>query len=83
MNNSGQVSLLALMLATVVILMALGLAYSVWQGSNSAYNTMNCSSTTDDFVKAACYTLDLTPFFFIGILISLAGIVLVSKIIYG
>lgn len=83
MNKFGQVSILGFMLAATIIIVALGISYATWQGSNNAYTDMNCSTTTDDFVKAGCYTTDISPFFFIGGLVALAGMVALAKIIYG
>lgn len=84
MNNKAQASILAIMLAMAMIVLALGIAYAVWQGSNNAYTDMDCNnSTISDFTKASCYVNDINPTFFIGGLIALAGMVAVAKIIYG
>ena len=82
MKNKAQVSILGLMLATAVIVMALGIAYSVWQGSQSAYTSMDCTnSSISDYTKAACYTTDISPFIFIGILIAIGGALTIAKLI--
>lgn len=85
----GQVSALAFMIAVVIILLALALAYPVHEITTLAMNEtseiggMNCTSTTDNFVKAGCYVADINQAYFIGGLLALAGIVISAKIIFG
>jgi hypothetical protein len=72
------------MLAVIVIVVALGLAFPVRQGADDAMTSMNCSSPLiNDSVKAGCYIVDLNPFYFIGTLIAIGGVVLGAKIIFG
>ena len=58
-NKKGQVFAVAFMLAVVVILLGLAWAFPVNETATNAMTSMNCTSTTDDFVKAACWTLDI------------------------
>ena len=89
MNNQGQLSVVAFMIAVAIIVLALAFIPSINLLSTNAQNEtseiggMNCTATTDDFVKAACYTADITQFWFIGGLIALAGVIVSAKIIFG
>lgn len=84
MNNNGQVIIFAFMLMVTIVVLALALAFPVREGADNAMNNMNCTNTTvSDFTKAGCYVADLNPFYFIGALIAIGGIVLTAKIVYG
>ena len=90
MKKKGQVVILGFMLAVVIIVLALALAFPIRQladnamaNSTTTTTGMNCSSTTDDFVKAGCYINDINPLFFIGGLIAAAGVVIGARILYG
>lgn len=90
LNKKGQVQFYAFMLGFVVILMALALAPVVMQVSNDAQNTttedrvgMDCSNESiSDFQRIGCYALDLSPFYFIGSLIMIGGVIFTIKIIF-
>ena len=87
MNNKAQASVLVFMIAVVVIILALALAYPVNQMTTNAMNEtseiggMNCTSTTDDFVKAGCWVVDLGQGYFIGGLLALAGLIIGARLI--
>lgn len=87
MNDKGQTILFAFMLTVTIIVMAMGISFAVRQGSDNAMETgssnMSCSTTTDDYVKAACYVTDVSPAFFIGSLIAIAGMILAARYIFG
>ena len=89
MSNKAQLSVVAFMVAIAIIILALAFMPSINLLSTNAQNEtseiggMNCTATTDDFVKAACYTADITQFWFIGGLVALAGILISAKIIFG
>ena len=93
MNNKGQVSMVAFMIAIVVIIIAMALAFPTRQVADNAYNQtyddgraegMDCSnSSISDYVKAPCIIADITPAFFIGGLIGLAGLIAGAKILWG
>ena len=89
LNKKGQMAALVFMLSIVLIILGLALAFPLNEITTSAMNEtseiggMNCTGTTDDFVKAGCYTVDLTQVLFIGGLIALAGIIISAKIIFG
>lgn len=89
MNKKGQASILAFMLAVVVIILALAFAYPVNQMTTNAMNDtseiggMNCTSTTDDFVKASCWVADIGQGYFIGGLIALTGVIIVGRVLLG
>jgi hypothetical protein len=87
MNNKGQESIVmvifAFMLMVIIIVLALGLAFPIRQGSDVAMNTTNMDCTNSsipDSTRAACYIADISPFFFIGGLVAIAGIILAAKI---
>lgn len=86
MNNKAQVGnyAVAFMLAIVVILLGISLAHPVNQVTTDSMNSveMNCTATTDDFMKAGCWTLDIGQAFFIGSLIALAGVIIAARIIF-
>ena len=79
-----------IMLALTIIVLALALAPVVRDFTESARNEssgdtigMNCSTTTDDFVKAGCIATDLSLFYLIGGLLVIAGVVITSRIIFS
>ena len=83
MNNKGQVIIYTFMLMVVIIILALALAFPTSESTKSSYDAMNCSNTTDDHVKAACYSTDLTAPIFIGVLIAIVGIAFFAKIVFS
>jgi len=92
MNNKGQAALYVFMLAIVVIILGLTFAYPINQITTDAMNEtnsigevggMNCTGTTDNFVKAACWTIDIGQAYFIGGLLALAGVIIAARIIWG
>jgi len=57
--------------------------YSTTSGTTASVTLgMNCSTTDDDFVKAACIATDLNLFYFIGGLIFLGGAILTARTIF-
>ena len=83
-----QVRLVGLMLGVVIIVLVLALAFPIKQANDNARNEssgdtigMNCSTTTDNFVKATCVAADLNLFLFVGGILFLAGVVMTAKII--
>jgi hypothetical protein len=90
MNKSGQVIFYGLMLGMCIIILALALAPVLMDTTNSARNEtvgdtygLDCNNESiSSFDKVSCYAADLTPFYFIGSLIFIGGIVLISKIIF-
>ena len=98
MNNKAQLSVVAFMVAIVIILLALAFAPSVnlftttvmnedlegfgGEMGNNGHNGLNCGGE-DDFIEAACYVVDITQFWFIGGLIALAGVIISAKIIFA
>ena len=90
MNKLGQIQFFGFMLGLVVIILALALAFPIREIANTAMNTstndsvgMDCSNTSiSNFDKISCYAADLTPFYFIGSLIMIGGVILLSKIIF-
>lgn len=90
MNNKGQVMFYGFMLGLVILILALALSPSVRDFTTSAMNQtagdvvgLNCSNTTDNFIKVTCLATDLTLFYFIGILIFMAGAIVTAKIMFG
>lgn len=87
-NKKGQVILLGFMLFVVVIIFALGIAFSIRQGADIAMgnstNGMNCTNVLNpDSTTAACYISDITPFIFIGCLIAIGSIYLIGRWVFG
>jgi uncharacterized membrane protein len=90
MNKFGQVQLFGFMLGLVVIILALALAFPTREAANIAMNNttddsvgLGCTnSSISNFDKISCYAADLTPFYFIGSLIMIGGVILLSKIIF-
>lgn len=90
MNERGSVSFYGFMLGLVVVILALALAPVVVEVSGNAQNTtyqgnpaLDCSNTSiSDFSKVACYATDISPFYFIGSLIFLAGALITARYIF-
>ena len=91
MNKLGQTQFFGFMLGLVVIILALALAFPVRESANIAMNNstsdsvgLECTnSSISNFQKVACYAADLTPFYFIGSLIMIGGVILISKILFS
>ena len=81
MNNKAQISMILFMLAVVIIILAIAFIYPIYEGTTNASNSMTCSTTTDDFVKAACWVADLNMAYFIGGIIAMAGVMIGAKLV--
>jgi len=89
-NKRGQTMFYAFMLGLCVIILALALAPVLMNQANSARNVtdgdtygLDCNNASiSSFDKVTCYAIDLSPFYFVGSLIMIGGIILVSKIIF-
>lgn len=89
-SKRGQVLIYALMLGMVVIILGLALAPAIQEQITSSTNEssgdfvgMNCSTTTDSFVKAGCIVSDISLFYVIGVFILIGCAVIVAKIGFG
>ena len=79
------------MLGLIIIVLALALAPAVSQFTTSAMNAssgdvigLDCDNVSiDNFMKATCVATDMTLFYFIGILIAIAGAVVTAKFFFG
>lgn len=91
-NKKAQTWAYGIMLGITVIVLVLALAFPIKQGVDNARNEssesggienigMNCSTTTDNFVKAGCYVTDLSPFYFVGSVIFIAGAIILAKVV--
>ena len=88
-SKRGQTFLFGFMLSLTIIILALALAFPLRQSADTAMNAstdtnlgMDCSnSSISSFNKITCYAVDLSPFYLVGTLIMIAGIVIGSKII--
>ena len=90
-SKLGQTTLFAMMIGLVIIILALALAPVISDSSNRAMNKtnetfnivgMDCTnSSISNFNKAACIATDITPFYFIGVMILIGGGFIVAKII--
>jgi len=91
MNKRGQVQMYALMLGIVVIILSLALAPIIMDISTDAQaadsgDTMglDCSNESiSNFDRITCYATDLTPFYFVGSLLMIGGVILTVKIIFA
>ena len=89
LGNKAQAGALVFMLAVVAILLALAFAPSVNEITTKAMNAtsevggMNCTATSDDFVKAACWTADIGQAYFIGGILAIAGVIIAGRVIWG
>ena len=90
LNNKGQVIFYTMMVGVVVMIFALAISPVVMDFVDSARNEtnnvggvgLNCSSPTlSDYDKGACMILDITPMYFIGVLILIGGIIAGAKIL--
>lgn len=82
MNNKGQVVFFLFMLAIVAVVLTIGISYAVRQSSDDAMTSMNCTnSTISDFTKAGCWVADISPAYFIGGLLALAGVIITAKVL--
>ena len=94
MNKQGSVVIYGMMLAITIIVLVLALAPVVSDAIQSARNEtdltdpnspvvgMNCSTTTNNFVKAGCLAADISIFYWVGGLLFLAGAVVTAKIYF-
>ena len=88
-NRKAQSAVLAFMIAVVIIFLALAFAWPVNQMTTMAMNEtsqiggMNCTGTTDNFVKAGCWITDIGQSYFIGGLLALAGVAIAARLIFS
>ena len=90
-NMKGQVSAMVFMVAVVIIILALAWTPVINEITTGAMNEtypiggdgMNCSATTDNFVKAGCWVADINQAYFIGGILAIAGMVIGAKLIWG
>jgi hypothetical protein len=84
MNKKGSVLLYGMMLGLTILILALALAPSTTEFATTARQSLDCTnSSISRFDKATCYATDLSPFYFIGGLIFIAGAIVTSKILFG
>ena len=78
MNNSGQGSILVvLMLGVVLIIIALELAHPLNQVTTDARIDLNCSNSTLAYQdKANCVVVDSFNYLQLGLLLGLAGLII-------
>lgn len=84
MNNKGQVVLVALMIATVIIVFALAVAGPTKQFTDEARNNLQLNCSFSNLTKtedATCVAIDYMLPLFIGALIAIGGAIAVAKII--
>jgi len=90
MNKNGQVVFYGFMLGMLIFVLTLALAPPVRDFTYVAMNEsvgdtigLNCSTTSDNFVKATCIVTDMSLFYFIGILLFIAGAVVTARFFFG
>lgn len=84
MNGKGQVIMVGLMLAVLLVILSLSLAYPVYQATENARTSMNC---TTDFnlsmgTQAACVSTDFSLPIFIGTVLAVAGVAMLGRIYF-
>jgi len=89
-GKKGQIIFYSLMVGVVVFIVALALASPITDSIGSVMNEtsgdlvgLNCTSTDSNFIKATCVVTDITPFYFIGFLLFLAGAIVTAKWMVG
>lgn len=85
-DKRGQVLILMLMFAIVIIIVALAIAPAIIESATIARDTTNLNCTNPAgtaFDKVNCIAVDMTPFYFIGIMVFIAGAIITAKIIGG
>ena len=91
LGNKGQIFFYTFMMAIVVLVLAVALAYPLSQTVSDARGNsteqsvgLDCANTTiSNFQKGQCIITDLaTPYFIIG-LIAIAGMVIGAKTLFG
>jgi len=81
-NKKAQVQFVALMFGIIVFVMAIALAPSLMDVSTDATTSMDCSnSSINEFTKGSCLLVDSSPFYFIGGLLAIVGLLIGAKII--
>lgn len=93
MSKKAQVSVVAFMLAVVILILGLSFAYPVNQVTTDAMNEssdflgetggLNCTGTTDNYVTATCWIADIGQAYFIGGIFALAGLIIGARILWG
>ena len=80
------------MLTLCIIILAVALLYPITETTNAVRNEtylgetvgLNCTNPAIDmFTNSACITTDLTAFYFVGVLIFIAGIVVTARIVFS
>ena len=92
-GKKGQVMIYGFMIAICLIVMALALAPMLKNRTDNAMNLttsegevqgLDCTnSSISTFNKAACNSVDMTLFLFIGGMIFLAGAIITARIIFS
>lgn len=81
LNKRSQVILYTLMLSSALLVLSLAFAGPIKYFITSSNNEMNCSTTTEDGVKASCYGYEILMFVGIGTMIGVALYVMGAKFI--
>lgn len=92
MNVRGQVRFVAFMFALTIFIMAIAFAPAIQQTADQARNAtlgntnsterqLDCdNSSIDDFKKASCVLVDVTPSYFVGMLFGIAGLIIIGRL---
>jgi len=91
MDNKAQAGnyAIAFMLAVCLVLCGIAWASSINEvtkmamNETSSFGGMNCTGTTNEFVKAGCLVTDIGQFYFIGGILALAGLIIVARVIFA
>ena len=90
MNKHAQAGSYAMAFMIAVCLIILGVAWAspvnevttLAMNESSEIGGMNCTDTTDDFLKAGCLVVDIGQFYFIAGIIALGGLIIAARIIF-
>lgn len=91
MKKKASVVVFTLMIGMTIMILALALAPVVQEFTTAAMNEssenfqgLDCANESiSSFDKAACVSIDLSLFYFIGALIFISGLIITSKVVFG
>lgn len=86
MNKKGQggFPFYFFMVGVIIFLLTFGLASSLIKNSDKVRVDMNCSNTSISTTeKISCTTVDIVAPFFLAILITMGGLIMLSKVMGG
>lgn len=81
MNNNGSTFLVSFMLAIILFLLGLAIAPALKDTTQESMNDpiINCSTTTNNQLKAVCTSIDMQQLF-IGFIFGVAGLIIARSL---